>query len=112
MIGREGEQVSEFTHELGFRQPLGRKGEDALTACRLPQKAALGGIEMHFEHLIAQARAQIVVIAPKIKPPVGPDAPKPATGRQVGKDAIQVEHLGFPFWVIEATRVQGLGIDL
>jgi len=54
LIGREGEQVSEFTHELGFRQPLGRKGEDALTACRLPQKAALGGIEMHFEHLIAR----------------------------------------------------------
>ena len=86
MIRGEGEQMAEFAHQIGFRQPLGRKAEDALAACQLPEKAALGGIEMHFEHLIAQARTQIVVIAPKIEPPVGAGASKPATGHQIRKD--------------------------
>ena len=67
------------------------------TFCWLPQEATLGGIEVEFEHLVAEVRAEIVVIATKIQPPVGSDAPEPATVRQVGKDAIQVEHLRFPF---------------
>lgn len=104
--------MAEFAHQLGFRQSLGRKGEDVMAACPLPQKAALDGIEMHFEQLIAQVRAQIVVIAPKIEPSVGPDAAKPATGGQIRKDPRQVEHVGFPFWPIEATRVFSLGIGL
>src|SRR5215471_364785 len=91
LIGGQGEQVSEFAQQLGFRQSLWRKGEDALTACQLTEKAALGSIEMHFEHPIAQVRPQIVVIASQVEPPVGADATKPATGRQVSKDALQVE---------------------
>src|SRR5712692_3048935 len=112
LIRRKGEQMSEFAHQIGFRQSLGRNREDALTACWLPQKAALGGIEVQFEHLVAKARAQVVVIAPNVEPPVGPYAPKPATVRQVPKDTSKVEHLRFPFRTIEATRVRRLWIGL
>lgn len=61
---RTGQDMSIFELTPGLLS----KGEDALTACQLSEKAALGGIEMHFEHLIAQVRPQIVVIAPKIEP--------------------------------------------
>src|SRR5229473_3218372 len=33
LIRRKGEQVSEFAHQIGFRQSLGRNRKDALTAC-------------------------------------------------------------------------------
>lgn len=105
LIRRKGEQMSEFAHQFGFCQTLRCKGNGGLTACWLSNKAALLGIEAQFEHLVAKARAQIGVIAPKIEPPVGSDGPKPAAGRQVGKDASQVEHLRFPLWAIVATRV-------
>jgi hypothetical protein len=88
------------------------KSDGGLTACWLPNQAALIGIEVEFEHLVAQARAQIVVMASKVEPPVGPNAPKPATGGQVRKDASKVKHLRFPFWLIEVTRVQRLVIGL
>ena len=104
--------MSKFTHQVSFCQALWGKSDDGLTACWLPEEAALVGIEVQFEHLVAQVRTQIVVITPQAKPPVGANAAKPATGRQVRKDAIQVEHLGFAFWTIEATRMQGLGIGL
>src|SRR6266704_1196375 len=66
LIDGQGEQVCKFAHQLGFRQSLGRKREDTLTACWLPQEAALGGIEVQFEHLVAQVRTEIVVIAPEV----------------------------------------------
>ena len=59
-----------------------------------------------------KAGTEIVVISTNVEPPVGPHAPKPATVRQVLKDAIKVEHLRFPFWAIEATRVRRLRIGL
>ena len=55
--------MSEFAHQVGFRQSLRCKCEDSLTACWLSKEAALSSIEVQFEHLIAQARAQMVVIA-------------------------------------------------
>ena len=112
LIGGEGEQVSKFTHQVRFCQALGCKSDGGLTACWLPKEAALIGIEVEFEQLVAKAGAQVVVIAPKVEPPVGPDAPKLATGGQVRKDPSQVEHLSFPFWAIEATRVRRCWIDL
>jgi len=78
------------------RLPWNRKGN--ITACWLPKEAALLGIEMEFEHLVAPGGAQIVVISTKVEPPVRSYAPKPATVREVRKDAIKVEHLHFPFW--------------
>lgn len=33
LIGRKGEQVGEFAHQIGFRQSLGRKREDSFTTC-------------------------------------------------------------------------------
>src|SRR5579863_2831559 len=104
--------MSEFAHEVGFRQPLGCNRESDLTACWLPKEAFLVDIKTQFEHLVTKARAEIVVIAPNVEPPVGSYAPKPATARQVGKDAIQVEHLHFPFWSIGSPRVCCLRIGL
>ncbi len=44
--------MSEFAHQVRFRQPLGCDGDGDLTACWLPKEATLGGIEAHSEHLI------------------------------------------------------------
>ena len=112
LISGQGEQVAKFTHQGSFCQALGSKRDGGLTACWLANEAALIGIEAQFEYLVAQAGAQIVVIASKVEPPVDPDAAKLATGGQVRKDARQVEHPGFPFGSIESTRVQGLRIGL
>ena len=103
LIGRQGEQVGEFPHQISFRQTLRGKGERGLMACELPQEAALLSIEVQFEHVVAPGHPQIVIISPKIEPPVGSHSSKPAAVCQVRKDPIQVEHLGFPFWAIRAT---------
>ncbi len=58
--------MSEFAHLVDFGQPPGRNREGALTACWLPQEAALVGIEVQFEHLIALGGAQIVVISRRV----------------------------------------------
>ena len=70
LIGREDKQVSKFAHQIGFRQPLGCNRERVLTACWLPKEAPLVGIKTQFEHLIAKARAEIVVIAPRSSRPL------------------------------------------
>ncbi len=54
LIDGQGEQVSKFAHQVGFRQTLRCKGEGDLTACWLPKEAALIGIEAQFEHLVAK----------------------------------------------------------
>ncbi len=53
--------MSEFTHQVCFRQPVGCKGEGSVTARWLSKEAASIGIEAYFEHLVAQVCAQIVV---------------------------------------------------
>src|SRR2546430_16989122 len=97
--------MAEFAHQVGFCQSLGSNREGGLTACWLPKEATLIGIEAKFEYMVAPGDAQIVIIATKIKPPIGSHAPEPATARQIPKDAIQVEHLHFPFWALRATSV-------
>src|SRR3989442_5347344 len=97
--------MAEFAHQVGFREPLGCNREGGLTACWLPKEATLIGIEAKFEYMVAPGNAQIVIIATKIKPPIGAHAPEPATARQILKDAIQVEHLHFPFWAVRSTSV-------
>ena len=104
--------MSEFAHQVGFRKTLRWDRDGGITACWLPKEAPLVGIEAEFEHMAAPGGAEIVVISTNIEPPVRSHVPKPATARQVLKDAIKVEHLRFPFWAIGATRVRRRRIGL
>jgi hypothetical protein len=45
--------MSEFAHQVGFRQPLGWDRKGHITACWLPKETALLGIQMEFEYPVA-----------------------------------------------------------
>jgi hypothetical protein len=46
--------MSEFAHQVGFRQTLGCNRDGGLTACWLPKEASLVGIEAQFEQMVAK----------------------------------------------------------